>query len=146
MRLRSADSRIKSPRALSGRSVIYGLLVSALTLSRSLACTPDDNAACFDIPSQSLSDALDRFSEQSGLQVIYEHSLIADSYGTAVSGALSIDAALNRLLSQSDFAWEYVNARTVLIRRVSGAGESRAGSRARGQTDTLSVTGNPSSN
>lgn len=119
------------------------MLVSALTLSRSLACTPSDKAACFDIPPQSLSDALDRFSEQSGLQVIYEHSLIADSFGAAVSGAFPVDTALNQLLSRSDFAWEYVNARTVLIRRVSGAGASGADSRVRRQPDTLTGDGLP---
>jgi outer membrane receptor protein involved in Fe transport len=119
------------------------VLVSALALSRSLACTPDDKALCFDIPSQTLSDALDRFSEQSGLQVIYEHSLIADSVGAAVSGALAVDTALNQLLLGSDLAWEYVNARTVLIRRASGADASRSGSRVRGPSDTLNGDGLP---
>ncbi|HEU4779641.1 MAG TPA: STN domain-containing protein, partial [Steroidobacteraceae bacterium] len=126
-----------------GQRFIYGVLVLALTLSRSLACTPDENVKCFDIPAQSLTDALDRFSEQSGLQVIYEHSLIADATGAEVSGALPVDAALDRLLGKTDIAWEYVNARTILFRRSSAASDDRGSSRDRTPADSLSGDGVP---
>lgn len=119
------------------------MLVSALALSPSLACTPDKALRCFDIPAQSLTDALDLFSEQSGLQVIYEHSLIVDSYAAAVSGALSIDAALDNLLAGTDIAWEYVNARTILFRHASAPGAGPAGSRDRSPAGSLSGDGLP---
>ena len=121
-----------------GQRFIYGVLVSALTLSRSLACTPDEHLKCFDIPAQSLTDALDRFSEQSGLQVIYEHLLIADVTGAAVFGALPVDAALDRLLAETDIAWEYVNARTILFRRSSAASVGGASPQDRPPADSLS--------
>jgi iron complex outermembrane receptor protein len=97
------------------------VIVSALSLSASLACTPDGTVKCFSIPAQPLTDALDRFSEQSGLQVVYGHALIEGYIGAAVSGALPADAALNRLLAETDLTWEYVNARTILFRRVGKA-------------------------
>jgi iron complex outermembrane recepter protein len=115
----------------------------AVTLSRSLACTPDEILKCFDIPAQSLTDALDRFSEQSGLQVIYEHSLIADTTGAQVSGALPVDAALDRLLAGTDIVWEYVNARTILFRRSGAAKPGLEGPRNRVPADSLSGEGLP---
>jgi iron complex outermembrane receptor protein len=112
---------------LIDRRIIYSAILSAFALSRALACTPDDTVTCFSIPAQSLTDALDRFSEQSGLQVIYDHSLIAHASGAAVSGEFPIDTALSRLLADSGLAWDYVNARTVVIRPAAGnAGTARS--------------------
>lgn len=92
------------------------MILSALALSRALGCSPDDTVPCFTIPAQSLIDALDRFGEQSGLQVIYDHSLIAGARSTEVTGALPVDAALSRLLANTGMVWEYVNRQTIVIR------------------------------
>lgn len=91
-----------------------------------------------------MTDALDRFSEQSGLQVIYDHSQLADARAEAVSGALTVDTALSRLLADSGLAWEYVNARTVVIRRATGDDVGTVRSRNHGRAasesgDTLPV-------
>ena len=47
--------------------------VSSRCCSRSRARTSAGTPARFAIPSQNLADALDRFGEQSGLQVVYDH-------------------------------------------------------------------------
>jgi iron complex outermembrane receptor protein len=134
-----ADSGTESPRALLGRTLICGALAWVVALSQSLACTPDDVVKCFDIPAQSLPDALDRFSEQSGLQVVYEHSLIAGYSGGAVSGSLPVGAALDKLLAATDLKWEYVNARTILFRRARKADAEPAHSRDKAPVDAPSI-------
>ena len=42
----------------------------------------------FDIPAGSLADSLDQFGEQSGLQVVYDYSLIGERRTPAVEGAM----------------------------------------------------------
>ena len=89
---------------------------------------------CFSISALSLTAALDRFSEQSGLQVIYDHSLLADARAGTVSGPLPVDTALGQLLADSGLVWEYVNARTVVIRAAAGSDVNPVHSRNRVRT------------
>lgn len=52
----------------------------------------------FNIPAQSLGEALIQFGQQSGLEVSTSNSLIADKKSSMVSGTLTTEQALNRLL------------------------------------------------
>jgi iron complex outermembrane receptor protein len=99
------------------RQVIFGVILSALALSRALGCPSGSSLPCFTIPAQPLTDALDRFGEQSGLQVIYDDSLVAGARSNAVSGTLPVDAALSRLLANTGMVWEYVNPQTIIVRK-----------------------------
>ena len=47
----------------------------------------------FDIPSGDLSAALDRFSAQSGIQILYQQELVAGKRMSSVRGTLSPAAA-----------------------------------------------------
>ena len=98
------------------RQIIFGVILSALALSRAFGCSSADTVPCFTIAEQSLIDALDRFGEQSGLQVIYDQSLIAGVRSAAVSGSLPAGEALSRLLANTALVWEFVNGKTVVIR------------------------------
>ena len=113
------------------RRTIYCALLSAFPLSPALACAPTDTTKCFAIPAQSLTEALDRFGEQSGLQVIYDHDSIIDVRAPRVSGSLAVDAALTRLLAASGLEWERVDEWTVAIRRARRDDTVRAPSRER---------------
>lgn len=71
--------------------------------------------SAYDIAPSSLADALDRFGEQSGLQVVYPHG-ITEGYRTeALSGRLSADVALTQLLAGSGLRILFANAQTVVI-------------------------------
>ena len=70
----------------------------------------------FRIPSQNLADALDRFSEQSGLQIVYDQTQLQDKRATEVVGPMLPAEALDRLLRDSGLHWDYVNSQTVVVR------------------------------
>ncbi len=70
----------------------------------------------FSIASQNLADALDRFGEQSGLQVIYDQASIDAWKSPAVTGNLVPEDALDRLLRGSGLEWSFVNDRTIVVR------------------------------
>src|SRR5688572_26769632 len=71
--------------------------------------------ARFEIASGPLAEALDRFGDQSGLQIVYEPSLIADRNAAAVSGHMQRREALDRLLAGSGLGWKQVNDITVML-------------------------------
>jgi outer membrane receptor protein involved in Fe transport len=91
----------------------------------------------FNITSGNLADALDRFGEQSGLQVVYDRNLVADRMAPAVSGAMSAGQALDKLLASSQLEWEYVNDLTIVVHAVEPrtAAERASGNGRAGQQD-----------
>ncbi|WP_249673614.1 TonB-dependent receptor [Pseudomonas abieticivorans] len=70
----------------------------------------------FDIPAQALAGALISFGQQSGLQVTVDATLLAGRTSTAVSGTLSNQRALDRLLTGTGVSWDYQYA-SLIFRR-----------------------------
>jgi len=103
------------------RTRLHGALAAALLLSASglLQAQGRGSPQDFDIPAGSLIQALDRFGEQSGLQVTYDATLLQGKRAPAVSGQLSADAVLTRLLQGSGLASDYVNDRSIVIKRAA---------------------------
>ena len=73
------------------------------------------DAARFDIASGPLANALDRFGDQSGLQIVYDPRLVAGRNAAAVSGHMRKREALDRLLAGSGVGWKQVNEMTVML-------------------------------
>ena len=90
------------------------LLIAVLAAARTFAQTAVQDPQ-FSIPAGNLTDALDVFSEQSGLQIIYDQKVMAGKHAAPVSGAMAPARALDRLLLQSGAVWEFVNSKTVFI-------------------------------
>ena len=90
------------------------ILMALLAAARAFA-EAGASAVPFNIPAGNLRDALDLFSEQSGLQIIYDQKITAGKRAEPVSGAMPPARALDRLLTQSGAVWEFVNSKTVFI-------------------------------
>lgn len=88
----------------------------------------------FDIPAGTLIEALDRFGEQSGLQVTYDARLLRGKKAPSVSGQLNASAALARLLQGTGLASGYVNDRTVIIKAETSPAEKPPAPRPRPQS------------
>src|SRR5688572_31860093 len=61
--------------------------------------------ATYDIPAQPLSSGLVTFGQQSGLQVAVDSAIIEGLQSQPVSGALTPEEALARLLSGTGITW-----------------------------------------
>ncbi|PTT54325.1 heme-binding protein, partial [Stenotrophomonas sp. HMWF022] len=90
----------------------------------------------FDIPDQPLDDALRAYMRQSGVQVVYPSTLAKGVISQPVSGTLSADEALARLLRGSGLSVRRVSADAVTL-EVAAAGQTGGVI----VTDTLSVAG-----
>src|SRR5699024_7094836 len=75
----------------------------------------------FDIPAGSLIQTLDRFGEQSGLQVSYDAALLQGKTAAPLQGSLSTTAALKRLLHGSGLQFKFLGSSTVVISKAPAA-------------------------
>jgi len=76
-------------------------------------------SARFNIRAQQLADALDRFGEQSGLQIVYEQPALEGRSAPDVVGTMQADAALELLLRGSGLVWAFVNDQTVVVQKAA---------------------------
>ena len=78
--------------------------------------------ADFDIPVQPLTGALTMFGDQAGFQVTVDTTILAGRTAPAVSGRMSAEEALRRLLSGSGIAWRFIDSTTVLLGKAAADG------------------------
>jgi len=116
---------------ISGVSGRAGLLLRAMMLSTTLggaALMPSQAVAQsterqFDIPAQSLGDALMAFGRQSGMQVTAEGRLVEGRNSSAVSGRIAPAQALSQLLAGSGLTFRYVGNNAVRLERAPQAAD-----------------------
>ncbi len=118
----AGSCNLRQPYDSSSRSrgVLATLLLIVCAGSAGAATAP----VRFNIQAQCLADALDRFGEQSGLQVIYEQTALECLDTPTVQGQMPADQALRQLLSDSGLQWQYVNDHTIVVRRNGPAHDS----------------------
>lgn len=107
------------------------LAVSGILLLTAGACLParaqtSTRAAAigFDIPAGSLAQALNRFAEQSGLQLVYAASLTRGKQTPGVRGTLPPGEALDRLLAGSGLSSRLEAGERVTLEAAPQAGEA----------------------
>jgi iron complex outermembrane receptor protein len=139
----------------ANRRLLATLLMStALSVGALPVILPAQQAAAqsarthsFNIPSQPLTRALRSLASQTGVQIAYETSIASSATAPAVSGTMTIEEALRRLLASSGLRYSFTSANTVTIIG-AGASSGSAGIAADGSLvlDTINVQGeNPNS-
>jgi outer membrane receptor protein involved in Fe transport len=69
----------------------------------------------FDIPAQSTSDALNTFSRQSGLRLLFPYDALEGRHAGAVKGEFSAEEVLKRLLAGTGLGYRMTDEAVVLI-------------------------------
>lgn len=100
---------------------VRGAWVAALMMTSGLVAAgvaapafAQDAQRSFDIPAQSLPDALTAFGQQSGLQVSAKAPLLEGRTSSAVNGALPSLQALSQLLSGTGLSFRFVGSTVTL--------------------------------
>jgi iron complex outermembrane recepter protein len=75
--------------------------------------------ASYDIPAQPLSSALTTFGQQSGLQVSVDNAILVGLQSQPVSGALTPEEALSRLLGGTGITWRMSEPNIVTLERAA---------------------------
>jgi hypothetical protein len=111
-------------------------IVNAASLAQAGADNDAEGQVVCDIPSQSLAQALEIFSDVTGWEVLYNSNLAAGRRSSAVRGAFAPEAALQALLAGTGLAVRHTEAKSVVLVAappgsttrsvVSGAGDPAA--------------------
>src|SRR5690606_27552086 len=108
------EARVRTKRAIA-----VALTLGIFFAGDDACAQPDAAPAYFDIPAGELADAIDRFGEQSGLQVVYENGLLDGTRVPGIAGTLPPRDVLDRFAAEAGLAWELVNDDTVVLRRIA---------------------------
>ncbi len=95
------------PARRLGRLTVFGASVIGAAVAFGNGATTPSALVKFDIPAESLVDALQAYSLQSGVQVMFETASAADYRSAAVEGELAPDVALRKLLASTDLRIRY---------------------------------------
>lgn len=81
----------------------------------------------YSVPAGSLGTAISRFGDRSNLQVLYPANLVRGKTSPGVSGNLTREEALGRLLAGTGLSWRFTAANTVTIVDPTAAVNAEAG-------------------
>jgi len=80
-----------------------------------LAQSPQQAVLSVDIPAQPLTEALAKFSRETGLQLVYVSEVVQDQKSHPASAGLSADQALAQLLQGTGLRFEYLTPHSIRI-------------------------------
>ena len=69
------------------------------------------------VPAQDLDQALTQFADQADLHLLFTSAEVAGLHSPALDGQMSIEQALQTLLTGSGLNWQFSDARTVIVRK-----------------------------
>ncbi len=85
------------------------------------AWSQDPSTRQFDIPSGSLAPALNRFADETGLQLVYDTKLADGRRTVGISGSYTVEQALKVLLEGTGLDYRFANDRTVTLEPASSS-------------------------
>lgn len=110
-----------------------GVLTVLLVTGQSGYAADTDKPVQFNIPAQSLSSALMRFSTDTRLQVLYDSDIAEHLQAPALNGTYTPEQALEKLLKGSGLNYRYSNDKTITLET------SRQSQQQTGNTPTLAA-------
>ena len=100
-----------------GKTVTRLLVLLLCCHAQNIYATDAGTVVNLKIKSSTLSDALELFSRQTGLQLLYQEESVQIKRRVNFNKPLPIGKALDQLLSGSALTWRFVNINTVAIMR-----------------------------
>jgi outer membrane receptor protein involved in Fe transport len=122
----------------------------ALTLAGTALAQNAEIPHDYDIAAGALTQAINGISQQSGVQIVYDISLLSDKRARTLKGRLSLKQALEQALAGSGLIYEFANPSTVVIRKAPVVTPTSSGGAIKGAVavedaietlDILTVTG-----
>lgn len=133
----SKQARIRRAQSLLASVAILLPILSAASVQAQDAAAKSAKVVSYQIAPQSLGTALTSFADQAGLKLLFATQLVAGKKSGGLSGNLSAEQALQRLLSGTGLSYNFTNATTVTI---SGSAPSVADSGDAGATTLAPIT------
>jgi iron complex outermembrane receptor protein len=127
---------------------MYALMATTVVAAASThmpAAVAQSQQRNFRVAAGPLADALSSFGHQAGVQITYRPELAFGKNSSTISGRLSTDSALSRLLAGTGLSYRYINSSTIAVfaREDSGNASGLPGNGSV-RLNTITVTGGES--
>jgi outer membrane receptor for ferric coprogen and ferric-rhodotorulic acid len=113
--------------ACAGEVPIVGAASAAIGAGAGTEVAQRREARAFSIPAQPLPAALDAFAAQAGVSFAYRTGDLSDLRSPGVSGTMTPEQALQRLLVGTGITWRFTDASTITLARVQGGSTTTLG-------------------
>jgi iron complex outermembrane recepter protein len=100
-------------RLLATTAVVFGLSVQAHAFAQNGEGADEEE---FDIPPSEMTDALQSYSEQADVEILYSQQDVADKTTNGVDGSYSKEEALDEIIRDTDLVYEINDDGVVVIR------------------------------
>lgn len=101
------------------RWVLVGLLACAGAAQAQAGAAEHD----YEVPAGDLAQAVNKLSQQSKIQVIYDLSLLKGKTASSLKGHMSLHRALDQLLAGSGLKWAQTDENTIVLQQAATAAE-----------------------
>ncbi|HWD12643.1 TonB-dependent receptor [Pseudochrobactrum sp. sp1633] len=148
MNMESPSSTSLRTGMRTGKLLLALLATTALQISHPFATVAyaQQNSVTYSIPAGSLGTVISGFGDSSNLQILYPADLVRGKTSPGLSGTMSRQEALSRLLTGTGLRYNFTNANTVTITdRISSAPNEATGANGAIVLDTITVSGGTSS-
>ncbi len=114
-------------RGRSSESAFQTWVSVLVVWAAAILCVPgtawsqDPSPRQFDIPSGSLASALNRFADETSLQLVYDTKLADGRVTAGISGSYTVEQALKSLLEGTGLDYRFANDRTVTLEPANGS-------------------------
>lgn len=112
-----ADSGLSSARDRGRPALAAAMLTAALAAAPAGKASAKEAERDYDIPAQSLNNALMAFAAGSDLELVFTADTVRGRSSPGLSGRMTPKQGLNRLLAGSGVDYRYVEGRTVTLER-----------------------------
>lgn len=113
-------AQIRNTGRSSCRAVALAIAIAACLPTYGVATESDISSEAivnFSIREGDLSDALEKFSTQAGIQAMYRQDLVAGKRAREVEGTFAPSVALSIILEGTGLVWERVNDKTYVLKQ-----------------------------
>lgn len=92
---------------------------SSVPLASPALASEQSASIAFSIPGQSLDSALTQFADQAGLRILFTSDDVAGLRSNGLDGQYPVPEALSRLLEGSGYSFQFVDERTLTLRKAA---------------------------
>ncbi len=144
-----ADRASRQSRTNVGKLWLILLTTTAIQMGNPVVSTAyaQQNNVSYSIPSGSLGAVISSFGDRSDLQVLYPADLVRGKVSRGLSGTMSREEALSKLLQGTGLSFSFTNANTVTITSAAAsAPNAQAGPDGALLLETITISGGSISN
>lgn len=102
-------------RALRRGALLGSVSLTLMTAGEARAETPMDRPVEFHVSGGDLDHALTQAADQSGVHIFFPSASVAGKKSAGLSGKLTVNQALARLLSGSGLSWHLQGGKTIIV-------------------------------